>query len=160
VRKAKKNLPWLFTRESRRWTDAQLRAASIETWVALAYDGDKDAIDILQAYTQGAREAGINVPRAVEEYALDCLAFGPPKTKSGPNPKDTAKTYLTIAMLVDMVSREYGFPEYRNIEHRGETDGAMSACLLVAEELGLSERTVEKIWAERKEMICRRHSPY
>jgi hypothetical protein len=54
---------------------------------------------------------------------------------------------LTIAKLVDMVSLEYGFPEYRSVEHRGQKNGPMSACRLVAEELKLSERTVEKIWA-------------
>ena len=31
----------------------------------------------------------------------------------------------------------------------------MSACRLVAEELELSERTVEEIWAERKERVTR-----
>jgi hypothetical protein len=31
----------------------------------------------------------------------------------------------------------------------------MSACRLVADELGLSERTVEEIWADRKAMVTR-----
>jgi hypothetical protein len=31
----------------------------------------------------------------------------------------------------------------------------MSACRLVAQELGLSERYVEEIWAEYKEMVLR-----
>jgi hypothetical protein len=63
-------------------------------------------------------------------------------------------------MLVDTVNRDYGFPEYRNIEHRGGEGGPISACLLVAQETGLEERWVEEIWGERKEMIRRRrHSP-
>ena len=49
-----------------------------------------------------------------------------------------------------IVSRDYGFLEYRNVEHRGRKDGPMTACKLVAEELGLAERTVEDIWGERK----------
>ena len=58
--------------------------------------------------------------------------------------------YQTIAVLVKMVSTDYGFPEYRNTEHRGEKTGPMSACLLVAQEFGLEERWVEEIWADRK----------
>jgi hypothetical protein len=54
-----------------------------------------------------------------------------------------------------IVSRDYGFPEYSNPEHRGNPDAPMSACGLVADELGLSERTVEKIWADRKAMVTR-----
>jgi hypothetical protein len=47
---------------------------------------------------------------------------------------------LTIALLLKMVKRDFGFPEYSNPEHRGNPDAPMSACRLVAEETGLSER--------------------
>jgi hypothetical protein len=78
-----------------------------------------------------------------------------PKAKSGTSPKDTDLKYTTIALLVKIVSRDYGFPEYSNPEHRGNPDAPMSACGLVADELGLSERTVEEIWADRKAMVTR-----
>jgi hypothetical protein len=161
VRKIKEKEAWLFTKEgSWAFYAIQMEAESTERLVELAREGDKDAIEILQHRARDARRSGVIIPMCFHEFVWEWFIDGPPKTKSGPNPKDTGKTYLIIAMLVDTVNRDYGFPEYRNIEHRGEKDGAMSACLLVAEELGLSERTVEKIWAERKEMIRRRrHSP-
>jgi hypothetical protein len=156
VREIKQKKPWLFSEEqSQQFYRAHIEMADIEMLVVLAYDGNKDAMDIVQAYTQGAREAGTSIPRAVEEYALDYLAFGPPKRKRGPDPKDTGLKYLTIALLVNTVHRDYGFPEYRNSDHRGEKTGPMSACLLVAEELKLSERTVEDIWRDRKEWVLR-----
>ena len=43
------------------------------------------------------------------------------------------------------MSQDFGFPKYGNPERRGNADAPMSACRLVAEELGLSERTVEEI---------------
>jgi hypothetical protein len=77
------------------------------------------------------------------------------KAKSGSSPKDTGLKHRTIALLVKIVSQDYGFPEYRNPEHRGEESGPMSACLLVAQELGLKERWVEEIWAERKASVLK-----
>jgi hypothetical protein len=167
VRKAKKNVPWLFTTEgSRRLYRAQMEAESIDKLVDLARDGDKDALEILKRRTRGpwdhAHKLGLNVvdvPARVSELALEMFFDGPPKAKPGSGPKDIGKTHQAIAVLVDKVSLDYGFPEYRNSEHRGQKSGPMSACLLVAEELGLSGRTVEDIWAEHKEMIRRRRSP-
>jgi len=164
VRRVKKNAPWLFTKKgSRRFYRAHMERAEIETLVALAREGDKDAAEILRKYARGARRAGLNVPTDLHEFLLECSIDGPPKARPGSSPKDTGLRDLTIAMLVDMASRDYGFPEYRNIEHRGQGTGPMSACLLVAEELGLGlkERRVEEIWAERKEIVRRpRHSPH
>jgi hypothetical protein len=169
VRKVKKNAPWLRTKEgNRRLYRAQMEVESIDMLVDLALDGDKDALEILKRRTRGpwdhAHKLGLSVvdiPARVSELALETFFDGPPKAKHGSSPKDTGKKYLTIAMLVDKVSRDYGFPEYRNTEHRGKKTGPMSACLLVAQEMGLEERWVEEIWAERKEMIRRRrHSPH
>jgi hypothetical protein len=87
----------------------------------------------------------------VWEYFID----GPPNAKSGSSSKDTELRYQTIALLVKIVSQDYGFPEYRNSEHRGRKDGPMTACKLVAEELGLAERTVEDIWGDRKSSVTR-----
>jgi hypothetical protein len=58
--------------------------------------------------------------------------------------------HVSIALMVKIVSQDYGLPEYRNAEHRGEESGPISACLLVAQELDLDERWVEEIWADRK----------
>ena len=84
---------------------------------------------------------------------------GPPKAKSGPSPKDAELRYTTIALLMKTVSEDYGFPEYTPPAHRGNPDAPMSACRLVAEELGLSDRTVEEIWAERKASVTHLHLP-
>ena len=129
----------------------------IETLVALAREGDKDALDILRNYARGARQHGVNVPAGLHELVWESFVDGPPNAKSGSNPKDTGLRHLTVALLVKIVSQDYGFPEYRNPEHRGGQTGPVSACQLVAEELGLQEQTVEKIWADRKASTLRPH---
>jgi hypothetical protein len=160
VRKAKKKAPRLFSKEgSQRFYRAHMEAESIERLVALARDGDKDAVEILRNHARGAAHTGISIPKALHEFVWEVFINGPPKAKSGSSPKDTGLKHLTIAKLVDIVSQDYGFPEYRNPEHRGEKSGPMSACRLVAEETGLSERMVEEIWRERKQMIVRQRRP-
>jgi hypothetical protein len=63
VRKAKKNAPGLFSKElSQRWHRAHMERADIETLLALAREGDKDALEILRKHARGARGAGMKVP--------------------------------------------------------------------------------------------------
>jgi hypothetical protein len=154
VRKVKKNMSWLFTKEgSQQFYRARMEVENIEILVALAREGDKDALEILRKYAGGARRARMNVPADLHEFVWEWFIDGPPKAKSGTSPKDTGLKHHAIALLVKIVSRDYGFPEYNNAEHRGNPDAPMSACRLAAEELGLSERTVEEIWADRKAMV-------
>ena len=160
VRKTVKNAAPLFSKEtSQRFFRARMERESIEKLVEFAREGDKDAAEILVNRGRVARSTRAIMPMCYHAFVSDWFLDGPPKAKSGTSPKDTELRYQTIALLVDIVNRDYGFPEYRNVEHRGKKTGAMSACLLVAEELDLDERWVEEIWAERKEMIRRRRSP-
>jgi hypothetical protein len=62
---------------------------------------------------------------------------------------------LTVALMVKIVAKDFGFQEYRSVEHRRGESGPVSACLLVAQELGLSERSVEEIWADRKAAVLK-----
>ena len=101
----------------------------------------------------------MKVPPDLHEFVWEWFLDGPPKAKSGSSPKDTELRYTAIARRVQIVSEDYGFPEYSNPEHRGNPDAPMSACRLVAEELGLSVRMVEEIWADRKASLTRRHRP-
>jgi hypothetical protein len=158
VRRTKKNAPWLFSKKgSQQFHRAHMERADIETLVVLAREGDKDALEILRKYARGARGTRMNAPADLHEFVWEWFIDGPPKAKSGTSPKDTELKYTTIALLVKIVSQDYGFPEYSNPEHRGNPDAPVSACRLVAEELELSERTVEEIWAERKERVTRPH---
>jgi hypothetical protein len=95
------------------------------------------------------------VCRSLHEFVWEYFIDGPPAAKSGPGPKDIGLRHTTIALFVKMVSREYGFPEYTSPEYRGDPNAPMSACRLVAEEIGLSESAVEKIWRSRKKMVMR-----
>ena len=50
-----------------------------------------------------------------------------------------------IDRLVKRISRDYGFPEYPpNPEDRHDPDAPMTACRIVGEESGFSERTIEE----------------
>lgn len=156
VQKAKKKLPALFSKEgNRRIFRAHLEVQGIEFLVAAAREGDHDALDILREYARGARKAGMKVPDEFHTFVWEYFIDGPPKAKSGSSSKDSELRFQSIALLVKIVSQDYGFPEYRNPEHRGRKDGPLTACKLVAEELGLGERTVEDIWGERKSSVMR-----
>jgi hypothetical protein len=150
----------LFSKEgSQQFYRAHMERAEIETLVALAREGDKDAVEILRNYARGARDTRMDVPTDLHEFVWEWFIDGPPKAKSGSNPKDTGLRHLTIALLVKKMIEDYGFLEYGNPEHRGNPDGPMSACRLAAEELGLSERTVEDIWSDYKAMVTRPRRP-
>jgi hypothetical protein len=160
VRKAKKNAAGLFAREgSQRFYRAGMEVEDIDVLVALAREGDKDAVEILRNYARGARHAGLNVPTDLHEFVWEWFIDGPPKAKSGSGPKDIGLYHLTVALLVRRVIRDYGFPEYTAPERRDDPDAPMTACRLVGEEVELSESQVEKIWRDRKEMILRQERP-
>ena len=151
VRRVVRNLPWLFSEAgNRQFFRAHWEVMDVEFLLMGARAGDKDSIEILRKYAAGARKAGLIVPDDFHAFVWEWFVDGPPKAKSGSSSKDTELRFQTIALLVKTVSRDYGFLEYRNVEHRGRKDGPMTACKLVAEELGLAERTVEDIWGERK----------
>jgi hypothetical protein len=151
VQKARKNLPsWLFAKDgNRQFFRAHWEIMDADQLVEAAREGDSDALEILREHARGARRTGMRVSDNFHAFVWEYFIDGRPKAKSGPSPKDNDLRYQTIAVLVKTVSTDYGFPEYRNVEHRGE-DGPMSACLLVAQEFGLDERWVEEIWADRK----------
>jgi hypothetical protein len=153
VQKVKKNAaPLLFSQEtSQQFFRTRMEVENIDMLVALARDGDKEAVEILRKYARGARRTGIKVPTDLHEFVWEWFIDGAPKAKSGTNPKDTELRYQTIARLVKVVSRDYGFPEYNGPETRDNPDAPMTACQIVADELDLSVRTVEKIWIERKD---------
>lgn len=157
VRRVMRKKPHLFSKEfSRKLYRAGMEVADVDTLVALAREGDKDALDILRQHARGARGARMNVPLSLHEFVWEYFIDGPPSAKSGLSPKDMELKHQTIAIMVKIVSRDYGFPEYRSAEHRGERSRPISACLLVAQELGYDERWVEEIWADRKASVLSR----
>jgi hypothetical protein len=149
VRRALKNAPTLFTKEgNRQFFRRHWEIMEPEELIPAAREGDGDAVEILRNYARGARRSGMKVPQAFHEFVWECFIDGPPKAKSGPSPKDTELRKQAIRVLVKIVA-EYGFPISRNPEHRGSEDGPMSACRIVAEEIGLKEGTVEDFHNER-----------
>jgi len=161
VRSVREKLPWLLTKEgSREFYGAHMEAAEVNVLVDLARDGDREALDILRKRSRhwhrealNAGRAVMEVPTGLHELLLEMFIYGPPKAKRGSSPKDTGLRYQTIALLVKIVHGDFGFPEYTQPENRGDPDAPMTACRLVGEELGLSERRVEEIWAERKAAV-------
>ena len=145
VRKAKKNIPWLFDKvASQRFYRAHMERESIERLVELAREGDKDAAEILRNRGRVARSTRAKVPDCFAEFVWEWFLDGPPKAKPGSNPKDLGLRNLIIDRLVKRISRDYGFPEYTPPERRDDSDAHMSACRLVAEGFGIKERTLEE----------------
>src|SRR5262245_40440195 len=157
VRRVKRNKPHLFSKEfSRKFYRAHMEVAEVDTLVALAREGDKDALEILRKHARNASRTRVNVPQSLQEFVWECFIDGPPPAKSGQSPKDSGLRHQAIAIMVKIVSQDYGLPEYRNAGHRGAKSGPISACLLVAQELGFNERWVEEIWADRKASVLSR----
>jgi|GEM_PF-2441772 hypothetical protein len=160
VRKARKNLPDLFSKQgNRRLFRAVLEQQDVNFLLAATREGDKDTLDILRIYGRGARRAGMNVPDDFHAFVWEYFLDGPPRGKSGASSKDIDLRNQAISVLVKIVRDDYGFPEYARPEHRGDPDAPMTACRLVAEEFELDERTVERIRAERKDGATRPHRP-
>jgi hypothetical protein len=155
---------WLLSKEgNRQFYRAHMEVENDDTLVDLAKDGDREALEILRKRArilhQQALTAGsgvMEVPTSLHQLLLEMFIYGPPKAKRGTGPKDTGIRYMTIALLVGIVVEDFGFPEYTHPEHRDNPDAPLSACRLVAQELGISERRVEEIWAERKASVTRR----
>jgi hypothetical protein len=151
VRKAQKNLPWMFSKEGNlRWHQHHLAYQDPTFLVAAAREGDADAIELLREYARGARCTGMNVPIDLHEFVWEYFIDGkPPANRAGTSAKQTELRNQALAILVRMITTDYGFPIYANAEYRG-TDGPMTACRIVAEELGLDIQTVEAIYRERR----------
>jgi hypothetical protein len=137
VRRTRKNMPWLFSKEgNRQFFRAHWERLEPEILIAAAREGDTDAVEILKTYARGARRFGMKLPQAFHEFVWEYFLDELPKTKPGPSPKDTELRKQAIRILVKIVA-EFGFRETCNPEHRGSKDGPMTACRIVAEEIGL-----------------------
>src|SRR5258707_5527638 len=89
VRRMIRNAPQLFLKEiSRKFYRTRMEVAEIDTLVALARKGDKDALAILRKHARGASGARTNVPQSFQEFVWEVFADGPPPAKSGSSPKD------------------------------------------------------------------------
>src|SRR5262245_35841897 len=114
VRRVMRNAPQLFTKEfSRKFYRARMEVAEVDTLVGLAREGDKDALDILRKHARGAHGARMNVPLSLHEFVWEYFIDGPPRAKSGSSPKDSGLRRQAVAVMVKIVSQDYGFPEYR-----------------------------------------------
>ena len=118
VRKAKRLFPFLLSKDgSREFFRAHLGPQDIKFVVEAAAEGDPDALDILRQYARGARRAGMRVPDELHAFVWECFIDGVPKRAPGPSPKDTAFRNPFLVACVNIV-RDFGFPVYRNPEHR------------------------------------------
>jgi hypothetical protein len=138
------------------------KAEDVDVLVALAFEREKNALEILRAYVrrlyksaQRARGASVEIPASVRELMFEVFINGEPRAKPGPKPTTSGQRNTTIASLVMWVSKAYGFPIYGNAEHRGNPNAPMTALRLVGEEAGLDELTVEEIYVGRLAMLKR-----
>jgi hypothetical protein len=147
----KEESSWLFSKEGNREVfRGWLERKDVGLVVTAAKEGDADAVDVLRDIARDARRANVAVPPKLQEFALECFIDGVPKAQSGPSRKDTVTRNQAIAMLVKVVHEDFGFPKYRNADWRGRKGGPMTAIRLVAEEMGMEERTVEDILTNSK----------
>lgn len=129
----------------RQWLEQQ----STERLIEAASEGDGDALDLLRVRAREARLTGAEAPHAFHAFVWECFIDGPPKAPPGPSPKSYVLRNMIVPGLVKALHEEFGLPLQRNTEHRDKKTGPLSACALVAQELGMSESTVADLWAKR-----------
>jgi hypothetical protein len=156
LRRMKRGTPHYQSKEAgRQIFRAYLAAQDLPFQLAVARQGDKDALALLREYARGARRTGfLKVPTDFHAFVWEWFIDGPPKEDPGQKEPDTLTRNNLLVCLVKAVSEHWGFPVYRNSKDRNVTAGEgapVSACSLVAEVFCLSERRVEQIWAEHFE---------
>jgi hypothetical protein len=124
-----------------RFYDKRMEAADIDVLVALAFDGDKKALNVLRASLRLQREqaifdghASLTIPPSVRELMFEVFLNGEPRAKTGPKPTRNGQRNTSIALMVKWVGEGFGFPIYGNIDGRDNPDAPMSAIRLVGEE--------------------------
>jgi hypothetical protein len=141
----------LSKKGNRQFFRSHLEVQDVEFVIVAAREGDSDAIEILREHARGARRAGMTVPTTFHEFVWEYFIDGPPKARSGPKPQEygTLRDPI-IRSLAKVVAEEFGLPVHRNPAHRNKKTGPVSACALIAQEVGLSESRVEEIVADGK----------
>jgi hypothetical protein len=163
VRSVLKDRPWLFSSEgNEKFYRAHMEAEDDEKLAELARVGEKTALGILRTRVRLQYEAAMRegrpwlAPPLVNLLALEVFVFGLPKARPGKKPTQFGLRDTVIALLVQTIHVDYGFPIYGSAENRGNPNAPLSAIRLVGEETGLGEAAVDKIWRDRKGMVRRR----
>jgi hypothetical protein len=148
--------PGLFTHEGNEaFYGTRMEAADDETLAELAWAGEKQARGILRervrlAYEAAQREGrDVSLHPRVVMLAVEVFCYGSPKAASGPKPTQTGLRDTMIVLMVKAVHEHFGFPLFAQPEHRDTENAPMTCHRLVGEELGLDERTIERIWGAR-----------
>ena len=123
---------------SRKFFRLHLESQRPELLLAIAREGDPDALEFLRDYARGARKA--TGTAFVWDYFID----GPPKARPGPKPQETLARNIIIKALVPVVSDEFRLDKTRD-KSRHNTKDRLSACAIVAQEMNLGEGNVEEI---------------
>jgi hypothetical protein len=165
ARNAVRRVRWDATRSltkdgSRQYWRNYVGSLDVPDLVDLARDGDKDALDRLRDYARGVRRAipeipSLDIPRELLGFTLEFFIDGQPKARPGPSPRDTTLRNRLVVSLVKIVNEEFGFDVHRNEDLRNSNEGTLSACAIVADELGLGESNVEDIWNDLKSTLGR-----
>jgi hypothetical protein len=109
LRRVKQDFSQLFSKEyNRRFFRTHMEVLDVDYLVALAREGDKDALEILRKHAHGARRAGMCVPASLHEFVWEIFIDGPPKAKSGTSPKDTDLKYQTFRVLAKILNKDTG----------------------------------------------------
>jgi hypothetical protein len=144
---------------SRQFFRTHLQIENVERLIGAAREGNADALEILREHARGARQTGMQVPTEFHVFVWEYFVDGPPKAPPGPKLQDSLLRAMIVVSLVKVVSEEFGFPVYRNKSRHNAKIGPFSACAIVAQELRLSESTVEAIWNDGKANVGRVSRP-
>lgn len=135
---------------SRKFFRSHLESQGLELLLAIAREGDPDALEFLRDYARGARKATgtgmkMKVPDDFHAFVWDYFIDGPPKGRPGPKPQETLARNIIIKALVPVVSEEFRLNKTRDKSRHDTKDSPLSACAIVAQEMNLSEGNVEEI---------------
>jgi hypothetical protein len=130
---------------SRQFLRPYLQVQDVERLVAMAQEGDPDALEVLREHARGARKAGMKVPDDFHTFVWEYFIDGPPKAPPGPKPQDNLLRDIIIVSLAKIINEEFGLQLYRNKDRHDSEDSPLSACAAVSLEFHLGESSVEEI---------------
>jgi hypothetical protein len=136
----------------------QWNEAFCQELIARANQGDGEAVCVLRTAAAMSLRAGVTVPTSLAAWTANYLTKGPPAKSSsrrGPHSRANVQRDRGIAHAIKTMTREpWGFAATRNRAGKAE-----SACSIVHKALtdlriaSVSERAVEKIWAQYRDRI-------
>jgi hypothetical protein len=138
----------------RQFLRSHLQTQDTAFLLAAAREGSLDAIEILRIRGRAHRDAGTPVSIDFQAFVWEYFLDGPPPGPPGPRPEETLVRNMIVISLIKILNED-GLSLSRPKSQHDSKTGPFSAPAIIAQEFGLGEAAVEKIWSDGKANVGR-----